>query len=640
MRVPVTETSAQGAATGARPPATARARPRATARQGWPRHPDMSGANPAARMRRAGPRGRAAAAAAAPGSAVGGAAVGLLLLAALAAPMPAAAQGPPALACAPGKCKPRKPTGATSPVPGKKTWMTKQNKAMNAFGLSKAMGGWADSYLAWHPEHEQWICHCTSACDHGVCDVLVDTRSSAGVQPTGQICADIETAYGPAPKNAPKISFNTINCGNPPFTKHIVDSFNVPDEVWCPGRVDAPNKCGQIGLGWDLSFYAGWKGTAWGASYAPQAIGDTPEVLWRPRWHMLDLLLSTKTAGRKSRGCYPAAAAAADFVAATTVEDVPRKWLPWLADAGDGMTLDRCKQYCIATSVEDKARPAYKFFALQSGGTCSCSASSPGPPPAGAAGACDVPCEGDAGQTCGGGGHLSVYAITGLPKKWLKAPESPASAQASGALGCFSDSADDRLLDGPSFKSGSMTLAACQSFCATSGDHSHFGTEFGKECYCGALPPDAANIAAGSCDTPCKGNAAEDCGGADAINVFHVADFDPSAAVPEAPPPSAAVPEAPPPTSDWAGSGPRPRPQWEKDIVDKYTFGAAGGWADPTPGGCDKPMGPVCGPWRQEPIPYSAGKQKYAMKHVKKHKVMKKWKVRISGRRQSVAIVD
>ena len=167
-----------------------------------------------------------------------------------------------------------------------------------------------------------------------------------------------------------------------------------------------------------------------------------------------------------------------------------------------------------------------------------------------------------------------------------------------------------------------MTLAACQSFCATSGDHSHFGTEFGKECYCGALPPDAANIAAGSCDMACKGNAAEDCGGANAINVFHVADFDPSAA----------VPEAPPPTSDWAGSGPRPRPQWEKDIVHKYTFDAAGGWVDPTPGGCDKPMGPVCGPWRQEPIPWSVGKQKYAMKHANEHKVMKKWKVRIAWR--------
>ena len=65
--------------------------------------------------------------------------------------------------------------------------------------------------MAYHPELDRWLCHCATTCDHGVCELLFDTQSSAGVQSVGQICADIETAYGPAPKNAPKISFNTIN---------------------------------------------------------------------------------------------------------------------------------------------------------------------------------------------------------------------------------------------------------------------------------------------------------------------------------------------------------------------------------------------------------------------------------------------
>ena len=457
----------------------------------------------------------------------------------------------PALNCKPGGCKPRKLGGASADV-AKKTWLTKQNKAMDAFGLAAALPLWADSYLAWHVEHEQWICHCTSACDHGVCDILVDTQSSAGVQSTGQICADIEEAYGPAgedPLVAPRVYFNTINCGNAPFTTHIVDSFEVPDEVWCPGRVDACDTCGQSGIGWDLSFYEGWKGKSWGPSYAPAAIGDTPEVLWRPQWYQLNLLLSTKSAGRKFLGCYPASAGA-DFVKASTKKEIGKRYLPWVVD--EGMTLDLCKQYCITTSVEDKAVPAYKFFTLQSGGTCTCSATSPGPAPVG--GACTVPCEGDSTQTCGGGDHLSVNRITDLPKKWLKAPppnavpetepdpepepapepepEPPAPVEDDGGdepgvtgfvgLGCFFDSAADRLLEGPSFASGSMTLAACQSFCATSGGHSHFGTEFGKECYCGSLPPDAANIAAGVCGMACKGNAAENCGGVNAINVFEL----------------------------------------------------------------------------------------------------------------------
>ena len=72
------------------------------------------------------------------------------------------------------------------------------------------------------------------------------------------------------------------------------------------------------------------------------------------------------------------------------------------------------------------------------------------------------------------------------------------------------------------------------------------------------------------------------------------------------------------------GAAQRPRSEWEKAILYKY----GDGWADPTPGGCDNTRGNECGPWRQEPVPWSQGKQKYAMKSAKKWKVSKKWKVR------------
>ena len=79
------------------------------------------------------------------------------------------------------------------------------------------------------------------------------------------------------------------------------------------------------------------------------------------------------------------------------------------------------------------------------------------------------------------------------------------------------------------------------------------------------------------------------------------------------------------------GAAQRPRSEWEKAILHKYDTGGGGGWVDPTPGGCDNPSGLTsneCGPWRQEPVPWSQGKQKYAMKSAKKWKVSKKWKVR------------
>ena len=91
-----------------------------------------------------------------------------------------------------------------------------------------------------------------------------------------------------------------------------------------------------------------------------------------------------------------------------------------------------------------------------------------------------------------------------------------------GPLGCYADSADDRLLDGPTMKSGGMTPEMCKDFCADEGDFPAYGVEFGKECYCGALPPASAKIDEAACDVPCGGDTTQTCGGADAINVFEV----------------------------------------------------------------------------------------------------------------------
>ena len=83
----------------------------------------------------------------------------------------------------------------------------------------------------------------------------------------------------------------------------------------------------------------------------------------------------------------------------------------------------------------------------------------------------------------------------------------------------------------------------------------------------------------------------------------------------------------------------RPRSDLERKIINQYTLAKTdvdgGGWVDPTPGGCEypqgNPKGNTCGPWRGEPIPWSKGKQKYAMKQAKKQKVMKKWNLPDDG---------
>ena len=99
--------------------------------------------------------------------------------------------------------------------------------------------------------------------------------------------------------------------------------------------------------------------------------------------------------------------------------------------------------------------------------------------------------------------------------------EPPVEAQDGSFLGCYADSPAARLLAGPSYTSGGMTVAVCEDFCAAAGDFGAFGVQFGKECYCGAVPSGVAPTDGGACNMPCKGDPSETCGGFNAIAVYY-----------------------------------------------------------------------------------------------------------------------
>ena len=120
---------------------------------------------------------------------------------------------------------------------------------------------------------------------------------------------------------------------------------------------------------------------------------------------------------------------------------------------------------------------------------------------------------------------LALYAVQ-TPGAVLSAPRldnpPPEAAGPSRGLGCYFDSAADRLLDGPFTVSDGMTIEVCKDFCAGEGAFPAYGLESGKECYCGAVPSGVAQIDGGTCDMPCGGDNTEACGGPNAIYVFEV----------------------------------------------------------------------------------------------------------------------
>ncbi|KAI0127330.1 WSC domain-containing protein [Xylariales sp. AK1849] len=81
--------------------------------------------------------------------------------------------------------------------------------------------------------------------------------------------------------------------------------------------------------------------------------------------------------------------------------------------------------------------------------------------------------------------------------------------------GCYSEvSAGGRALDLKSYADDSMTIESCAAFCS---DFKYFGTEYGRECYCGNAISTSNST---DCTLPCAGDATETCGNGGKLNVY------------------------------------------------------------------------------------------------------------------------
>ncbi len=137
-----------------------------------------------------------------------------------------------------------------------------------------------------------------------------------------------------------------------------------------------------------------------------------------------------------------------------------------------------------------------------------------GPAPDGLAG-CDMACNGNSSEYCGGSNRLDVY---GYGQKSIIAP-------AFDSLGCYTDSVQARTLGtgmavagGPS----NMTVEGCQIACHAAG-FVLAGVEYSAECYCGNTLQNGGGPAPDGnalCDMSCNGNPSETCGGPNRLNLY------------------------------------------------------------------------------------------------------------------------
>ncbi|KAM7183562.1 WSC domain containing protein [Rhypophila sp. PSN 637] len=85
---------------------------------------------------------------------------------------------------------------------------------------------------------------------------------------------------------------------------------------------------------------------------------------------------------------------------------------------------------------------------------------------------------------------------------------------------CYQEpSSGQRLLRGAQLAADDMTLEKCATFCAS---WPYFGTEYGRECFCGlALTDGGAPAPLSECNFPCSGNAEQVCGAGSRMNLYN-----------------------------------------------------------------------------------------------------------------------
>ncbi|KAG7137690.1 WSC domain-containing protein like [Verticillium longisporum] len=169
-------------------------------------------------------------------------------------------------------------------------------------------------------------------------------------------------------------------------------------------------------------------------------------------------------------------------------------------------TEDQTVAMCVdACSLRD-----YEYAGVQYGGECWCAnAITTGAVPAPDA-ECNMACNDNAAEYCGGGSRLNVYQRqSGVP--------TPGEDDLIGDWsfeGCYTEGDGVRALNGRFYADDELTLEKCAAFCE---GFVYFGAEYGREC---------------DCNFPCGGDGSQFCGAGNRLQMYRFGGADaPSGAV-------------------------------------------------------------------------------------------------------------
>lgn len=161
----------------------------------------------------------------------------------------------------------------------------------------------------------------------------------------------------------------------------------------------------------------------------------------------------------------------------------------------------------------------YKFFGVEYSGECFAGNSIASNSGSGSTN-CNMPCNGNNSQICGGPNALSMFQNT----KYMEASNKATVMSGTWSYqGCYTDSSN-RALGAYSFaNSTGMSIEMCATACAQKG-YSWMGSEYAAECYCAGNAPanGAVKVADADCAMRCAGDASEWCGAGNRLTVYRL----------------------------------------------------------------------------------------------------------------------
>ncbi|KAK9366097.1 WSC domain-containing protein [Lipomyces kononenkoae] len=182
----------------------------------------------------------------------------------------------------------------------------------------------------------------------------------------------------------------------------------------------------------------------------------------------------------------------------------------------DSLTVEMCASVCAA----------YTWFGTEYARECYCG-NNPQPGSVPTTSGCNMLCEGNPNEYCGGPNRLQMYNSLGMRPNISYSSSSSATVTATpsvvpsvGAysyIGCYTEATGQRALTGMAYYNDSLTVEMCASVCNA---FTRFGVEYSRECYCGNTINAGSVLTTSGCSMLCKGNSLEYCGGPVRLNMY------------------------------------------------------------------------------------------------------------------------